>query len=184
MSDPSTTAIEIAEWGAVRPALIAAVRAAADGYPFNPERGTRLLVFIGAMERPRAMRIEDADAIESVGREVFRRVRGFVSADGNLRQSLTVVFVLDDAAAMGDPQRPLDSTIAGSVLSFARALALECRRADGHVSTIMTATIDREGEHPDRAVAKRIVTTADEGVETTGSEDFVGQAVQLGRIRP
>ena len=171
--------------GTIRDELLVAVTSTLS-LPSEPTgRGDALLVVLGALDLAAGMSVDDAQAIEDVLAGVAGEIRTFVSDDGTLRADQAVVFVIDDEASLGTTARVADAVVAESAISFARALSIELRRAGTHVSVVMTAVIERaEIDQVDAVVAARIASTLDEGIETSGREDFVGRPAQLGRLRP
>jgi hypothetical protein len=176
--------IAIVTFGEARPELLDALRSSLFSTAETSARSDALILVVGALRTTGDAAVEAAQ-IERTLETLFLETKGFTSRDGSLLSNQNLAFIIDDEAAMGDPSRIADSTLAGAILSFARSLSLELRRVDTSVATFMTATIERNGvEQPDDAVGDRIAAAIDEGIETTGREDFLGRSVELGRIRP
>ena len=91
-----------------------------------------------------------------------------------------IIVVAPAAAALGDPDRPLDAAVVGGLISFVRSIAIELQRCGA------TAHILFFDETPhDPAVQAMIATLVDPtSSSATGQEIYLAGGATLGKLLP
>lgn len=101
-----------------------------------------------------------------------------------------LLILLPGEAAMGDPGRPVESALAGAMLSLCRTVALEVRKRPVTINAVMyrpsSGTDDAEAARSRWAgVAAQIRTLAQPACrDVNGQEIFVTAALDVGRLHP
>lgn len=90
-----------------------------------------------------------------------------------------VVVAAPAIAAMGDPDRPMDSAVVGALISFVRSVAIELRKSGGSANTVLF-----EKSVSDRKCEALINVLINEPRMATGQEIFVTDGLDLGRLHP
>ena len=155
------------------------------------ERERLLLVVGGTVEAAADGGPADWPALAERTGEALARIHAtlqtFVAPEGELLSGQRIVVLVDEAAVLGDPDQPGESTVAGAVVPLVRTLAMELRRRGSCVNLILGTTIERAGTGGSTPVDD--VSAAADALlrcrpDTTGEEIHLAAGSHLGRVRP
>lgn len=139
---------------------------------------TLLLVYTGtdnAVLDPGLIESAVLDPLSTAFAAVQRHWRALTAAAENGR----LVIAAPAHAALGDPDRPLDSAVVGALISFVRSVAIELRKSNGSANTVLF-----EQNVSESGCAEVIRTLITSTRTATGQEIFVTDGLDLGRLHP
>jgi hypothetical protein len=95
-----------------------------------------------------------------------------------------VIVLIPAAAAMGDPQQPRASALAGGLLSMFRTFALEFRKGGTSANALMYELANGEVAGGDALAATVGALVGQSAAHITGQEVFAWSGQDSGRLRP